>query len=303
VQTLSVVIVHYRTPEALRVCLNSLEEADEIIVIDNSASKFDISQLNLDFPNVIWKLMERNIGFGAACNVGLKSATKDLVLFLNPDAAAKPGALSSLITVFSDQTVVACGGKLEFPNGSLQESACGRLTLGAVFREQTLLEKFFIKLGKGPLYWQSGVLLKQGAGPFEVSQVMGACLMVRRDLALKTLFDEDFFLYCEDTDFCKRLTKLGKILYVPEAQFSHELGLSTSENRWWSVAMYNRGKELYFLKHHGKLAWLICVLIDRAGAKFRITGGLLTLRMPYSKLFWRVLWAPIQGPKLPEDSL
>jgi GT2 family glycosyltransferase len=64
-------------------------------------------------------------------------------------------------------------------------------------------------------------------------------------------FDERYFLYVEDTDLCYRLSKLGRIRYVPEARFVHELG-SSSASRWQAVALYNRGKELFFELHHGK---------------------------------------------------
>jgi len=56
--------------------------------------------------------------------------------------------------------------------------------------------------------------------PSETKQVMGACMMMRKGLR----FDERFFLYCEDTELCYRLGQTGKILYVPQAKFFHELG-------------------------------------------------------------------------------
>jgi hypothetical protein len=77
---------------------------------------------------------------------------------------------------------------------------------------------------------------------------------------------------------------------------------SEGENRWWSIAMYNRGKELYFFIHHGKLSSIICLLMNRFGALIRMVAHALALRKIKVKMFWRVLTAPISGPTLPEDA-
>jgi len=302
VPTFSIIIVHYHTPEALRECLESVFEAGEVIVVDNSFAKLDITTLKNEFPSVNWINPLKNLGFGRACNLGLDAAKNDLVLFLNPDAVALPGALAELGRVFDDDLVAAAGGMLRFQDGRLQESACGELNLWAVIGEQIFLEKSLGKINLWPKYWRSKELVNKGSGPFEVAQVMGACLAVRRETALKVRFDEDFFLYCEDTEFCKRLAQFGKILYVPKAEFTHQLGLSSTGNRWWSIAMYNRGKEMYFAKHHGKFAELLCLKKNREGALLRVILGFFTLRFEYSKTFWKVFTAPKLGPELPDDA-
>lgn len=119
-------------------------------------------------------------------------------------------------------------------------------------------------------------------------------------------WDERFFLYCEDTDLCLRLSTQGKILYLPYAKFTHELG-SSSKNRARAVGLYNRGKELYFEIHHGKLASALCFLLDRLGALYRVLiWGLLTLltvgKVPrfreQLRIFTQVLGFPRLGPKL-----
>jgi GT2 family glycosyltransferase len=88
-----------------------------------------------------------------------------------------------------------------------------------------------------------------------------------------------------------------------DARILHALGASSEgENRWWSIAMYNRGKELYFFIHHGKLSSIICLLMNRFGALIRMVAHALALRKIKVKMFWRVLTAPISGPTLPEDA-
>lgn len=288
--TVSVIVVSYNTIDFLRTCLASLAEAAEVIVVDNASHDGSPEMVEREFPSVKLVRNGQNLGFGAANNQGMDVATGDLVLLLNSDAYARPGAIRTLASVFEDSTVVAAGGRLLNPDGSLQNSTARRLTLWAVFCEQFYLERLFRS------YWTTASLPPDR--PSETEQVMGACLMMRP----VERFDERFFLYCEDTELCHRLRAHGKILYVPGAEFVHELGASSSARRWESVARYNRGKELYFSIHHGRAARFACFLLNRLGAVLRLIvwtlATLLTLgcvRRVRAKvsLFFRVLFAPV----------
>lgn len=235
-----------------------------------------------EFPTA--KLIEgKNVGFGQGNNKGLEVAQGEIALLLNSDAEATPGAIDLLADSLSE-SVVAVGGRLEHADGRLQESACRGLTLWAVFCEQTFLEKLFPRSYLFSPYWMSSRLPDGG----EVEQVMGACLMMRRVEGSFLKFDPSFFLYCEDTELCRRLRKHGRIRYVPQARFRHELGQS-SPNRSRSVILYNAGKELYFDIHHGRLAAILCLCLNRLGALLRIVAGVFVL--PKAKTFWPVLFA------------
>lgn len=242
-----------------------------------------------EFPSVCLLPQSSNLGFSRANNVGLDASTGDLILFLNSDAYAKPQAVETLATAFSDPKVSAAGGRLLNLDGSLQESVAGKLTLWNVFLEQWYLDGIARRFGRG--YWRTKSLPSDTNST--VDQVMGACLMMRKSAGQR--FDERFFLYCEDTELCARLQEHGVILYVPAAEFIHELGSSSSDNRWLAVARYNLGKELYFRIRHGKFASSFCWKKNREGAILRIIAGVLTSftaggRMK-AKIFWRVLWA------------
>ncbi len=299
----SVVFVSFNTRQLLRAAIRSIPPECEIVVVDNASTDGSADMVRSEFPEARLIVNDRNVGFGAANNQGLQAATRPLVLLLNSDAEALPGAIDRLAAEFRDPSVVAAGGRLQNPDGTLQESAAAELTLWAVFCEQTLLEKAFRRSKLLSPYWLSSRLLQHGAGPFEVPQVMGACLMMRP----VERFDERFFLYCEDTELCHRLRRHGRILYVPDARFVHHLG-SSSTHRWEAVARYNRGKELYFLLHRGRAAWLTCLLLNRLGALLRTIAwsavALATLgtrrRAPANAaLFLRVLCAPLNGPSDP----
>lgn len=292
--TVSVIVVSFNTVDFLRTCLTSLGDADEVIVVDNASHDGSPEMVEREFPGTRLIRNERNLGFGAANNLGIEVAATDLVLLLNSDAHARPEAIRKLAEVFDDPKVVAAGGRLLNPDGTLQNSTAKRLTLWAVFCEQLYFERLF------HAYWTTTSLPQNR--PSETEQVMGACLMMRPI----ERFDDRFFLYCEDTELCTRLRRRGVILYVPQAEFVHELGASSSTGRWRSVARYNRGKELYFGIHHGAISMLVCFLLNRLGAVLRLivwgiptllTLGLVPRFRSKAGLFVCVLFAPLSGPQ------
>ncbi len=317
----SVVIVSFNTRDKLRRCLSCIEPEHDVIVVDNASTDGSPQMVGKEFDHR--RLIEntQNVGFGAANNQGMAVARRELVLFLNSDCYAAPGAIAKLSTALDNFSVVGAGGKLLNPDGSLHESVAGPLTLWAVFLEQSYLEKLFggywrtkqalQRAGEGEeprATGRGGVARSESVGETgiaEVVQVMGACLMIR---PVET-FDERFFLYCEDTDLCLRLKKHGSIVYVPAADFTHELGSSSvGSARWLSVARYNRGKELYFAIHRGNAASVVCWLLNRKGAFLRLaayglatlgTLGINALLRQRVALWWRVLTAPRLGPDRP----
>lgn len=311
----SVVIVSYNCREDLCTCLRSLPSDVEVIVVDNASSDGSVEMVRAEFPTCTIIRNESNLGFGVANNIGLRLARGKYALLLNPDAQVCDDAVE-VLTAFMETTsdAVACGGSLWFPTGGLQQSACNSLSLWAVFCEQTLLEKLFPRSRVLSPYWLS----KRHVGErgthtaLRVSQVMGACLMMRRIEGRFLEFDERFFLYCEDTELCKRLSRHGSIWYVPAARFLHRLGTSSISSRHRSIAYYNRGKELYFRIHHGRLAAIGCFLLDRLGALIRALawGATATLTLfsvrrfrTQAWLFLRVLAAPIDPYPPRADSL
>lgn len=307
--SVSAIVVSYNTAELLRACLESLGEADELIVVDN-ASVDGSPEVVLDaFPNAKLIVNPVNQGFGSAVNQGLDAMTSDLAIVLNADIRAKPGAIARLADAVSVEGTVAAGGKLLFPDGEVQQSTTNALTLWAVFCEQTGLEKIFPSSRIFSPYWTTHRLLREKPDEkiLPVVQVMGACLMMRP----LERFDERFFLYCEDTELCRRLSGHGKIVYVPGAEFTHALGAASSSSRWRAVALYNRGKQLYFKIHHGSVHAAICFLLNFLGALLRFAGyGLATiLTLGLSKklrtqalTFARVLAVALGADPLPSDS-
>ncbi len=298
----SVIVVSYNTRDKLRHCLSCIEPEHEVIVVDNASDDGSADMVVTDFPRVLLHRSEENLGFGPANNVGAKMATRELLLFLNSDAYAQPGAINAQAAVFAEPLIVAAGGRQLNTDGTLQQSTAERLRIWAIFLEQTFLEKLILKTG-GSAYWNTSRLFRQWQKtqqPQPTEQVMGATLMMRS--SLEERFDERFFLYCEDTDLCHRLRRHGEIVYAPDAVYTHDLGSSSSKEPWRGVARYNVGKELYFAIHSGPSAFVVCLLLDRLGALLRLvlwgTATLVTLARiatfrRRAEIFWRVLTAKV----------
>jgi len=300
-QGVSVVVVSFNTREKLRRCLQAIPNDYQVIVVDNASIDGSAEMVETDFPHVELLRNKVNEGFGAANNRGCAHVKQPLTLFLNSDCYAHPGSIDILARHMNHESVIACGGRLLNPDASLQNSASNMLNLWHVVCEQLYLEPLVRS------YWTTPG--KNHRRIMRVGQVMGACLMIRSG---SVLFDERFFLYCEDTDLLYRLNRAqnGVILYVPQAEFTHELGASSEgAGRWVSVARYNRGKELFFRSHFGLIQATCCWLINRFGALLRLAiwsaANILTLfqvqrwrdRIP---LWGSVLTAPLAGPPRPD---
>jgi GT2 family glycosyltransferase len=295
----SVIIVSYNTRELLRECIESIlcEQGDglavEVIVVDNASADGSAAMVAERFPQVRLIANPDNRGFGAACNQGLEVAQGRYALILNADIRAQPGALQRLVGFMDAHPDAAiCGGQLRYPDGRIQPSCARDLTLWWVFCEQSMLAKLFPRTRLFGGYWRTHW---DFSATIETEQVMGACMMLRRPFPR---FDEDYFLYCEDTDLCYRVRQAGgKIYYVHDAVFVHHLGASGEPQRAQMVIYYNCGKERYFRKFHGAWQARVCRWLNKGGALLRVLLGLggvvLTLGRHagfrhYAATFWQV---------------
>jgi GT2 family glycosyltransferase len=231
---ISVVIVNYNAGSLLAECIGSaLPQVDEILVVDNASRDASMEQCaRLYAANSRLQLIfnSANLGFAAACNIGFLQAKGDYILFLNPDchldAAAVPALLAALQAAPS---VGMVGGLLMNLDGS--EQGGGRRAVPTPWRsfvrafglnrfEKRWPKLFFdFHLHKQPL----------PSEPIDVEAISGACMLVKRQAVDAVgLWDEDYFLHCEDLDWCMRFRQKGwNILFVPSAHILHALGVSS----------------------------------------------------------------------------
>lgn len=230
---LSIIIVSYNTKSFLRECLQSLEKSKskkytyEVIVVDNASKDESLEMIQEEFPQVIRVANKENEGFAKANNKGVAKATGRYVLFLNSDTIVNKEALEEVITFLDDQkSVGAATCKVALPNGELDDAAHrGFPTPWNALSHFSGLTKIFphSKLFAGySLGWKDTTVTH------EIDACAGAFMMVRSQAGKEVdWWDEDYFFYGEDIDFCYRLKEKGwKIYFIATVSILHYKGVS-----------------------------------------------------------------------------
>jgi len=229
----SAIVVTYNSAGQIGRCLEALrkEARWQRIVVDNASQDDTIERAEKADPAARVVKNRENMGFAAAANQGARLASGNILVFLNPDTIAKPGALDELAKALEEEKVGAAGGRLLRENGEVDRGFCLRRfpTLSSMAAEILLLNRLW---PSNPLNRNYRCLDLDYSKPQEVDQPPGACLAVRREAWTSIAgFDEGFFpVWFEDVDFCRRLrTHHWKILYSPSAVFVHRGGHSVSQ--------------------------------------------------------------------------
>jgi N-acetylglucosaminyl-diphospho-decaprenol L-rhamnosyltransferase len=251
----SAIVVTYNSAASIGPCLEALTREDcEIVVVDN-ASQDDTVQRVEEF--VAWHPVrlianEQNLGFGAAVNQGARDATGDVLLILNPDAIAEPGAPAALLRCLAGTKADAVGGALlENDNQPARGFAFRRIpTLAPLLWEVLLLNQLW---PGNPVNRRYRYLDADYSQEQEVEQPAGACLAVTR-AAWNSLggFDEQFFpVWFEDVDLCKRLLDAGeRIFYCPAARFGHAGAHSVGQLSFHDKQMFWYSNMLRYARKH-----------------------------------------------------
>ena len=245
----SVVVVTYNALPWIERCLESVR-AYETIVVDHGSTDGTLELVRRRFPQA--RLIEEgNTGLGAGSNTGMRVASGRYFLLLNSDAWAIGDAVEQLAAFAEAHPEAAVvGPKLLNPDGTLQRSVRGFPTIWRLATEYFFLRK----LAPGTRALNAFYAARFPHDEVrEAEFLMGACLLVRREAADTVgLFDEDFFMFSEETDWCYRFRQAGwNVLFFPGAEFVHVGGATTSQN--WGP-MYReqlRGHLRFLAKHRG----------------------------------------------------
>jgi GT2 family glycosyltransferase len=258
----AVVIVNYQTYAELRACLASLGPASDdvqVVVVDHAPRRQDAEDVAAAFPHVHLLRVAANEGFAAGVNRGARLLRARYTLLLNPDAIATPDLARQLADWMDGHPDTgAAGPRIRNADGSVQASArrFPDLTTGIAGRSSWLTRVF----PGNPLSRRNLAPSDHpGAEPADVDWVSGACMIVKRD-AYEAVggMDEGFFLYWEDADFCRRLTRAGwRVAYVPAYAVQHTGGASSRHARDASVAAFHDSAYRLFRKHAGYPAKLL----------------------------------------------
>lgn len=249
---LSVIIVNYRSWGRLRQCLDSLlaipqsRLSFEVIIVDNDSHDGMLQDFQLAYPHFSYIQNAANNGFAHGCNLGAAKAKGGYLLFLNPDTVANETALIGMLNkarACKDYSVISCrqareDGSEEKPYGSFLSPMTLTGWLRAIKR----------------LYSGSKRKLFSKAGIISPDWVSGSVIMVSRESFISLGgWDEDFWMYFEDVDLCKRARDVGgDIILLRDVTIKHNHGGSTRNNVRISAltqSEVNISRHVYISKH------------------------------------------------------
>jgi len=230
-EKITVVINTFKSEDKIRACLNSIDPNFKVIVVENSKNNKFKEMLEMNYPNVKCFLTGENLGYAKGNNFGLAKVNSLYALILNPDAILHPKTLNNFIN-----------STKKFPNFAI---------MGPSKQDE----------------YSTSDKNKNKDDIFEVDKVKGFAMFLNLDQFKEVgFFDENFFIYLEEIDLCKRLKSKGKTIYLNKnLEIKHEGGRSHNQSinlemelsrnwHWmWSTFYFNK-------KHYGYLFALIKIL-------------------------------------------
>lgn len=305
---ISIIILNYNSGNFLTKCLQSIKASDldglniETIIVDNASRDESIELVHkfLSRADSFGKKVKiirnrKNLGFSAGNNVGVGEASGKYILFLNPDTVLSKTALKQVFEFM--EKYPDCGvttARLELADGTLDEAAhrgfptpwnafCYFSGLGKIFPKSRLFSGY-------TLGW-----LRDSKENHEVDAISGAFFFIRRAVGEKlSWWDEDFFWYGEDLDFCYRVKKAGwKIMFLPDVKVLHYRGITsgikghskklstaTRETRLRAARASVEAMRIFYRKHYQKqypvfITFLVLLAIEVLG-RIRIAKTLFS---------------------------
>lgn len=244
----SIIIVNYNTLSLTKSCIDSVFEKTEgiefeVILVDNNSADGSRDLFSAD-SRIKYIYNDTNLGFGRANNLGLSYAVGRNILFLNSDTLLINNAIKILSDYLdSNINVGGCGGNLYYEDLTPNLSFV-RHYPSLIWEINALFHGIPSRLLR-----YDNSMFNFSNEPCSVAYIWGADLMIRKSLLDRYgAFDNDFFMYFEETELCHRLTTKGyNIMSVPQAQIIHLNGKSTKQHKGPSN-MYIQSNYIYIDK-------------------------------------------------------
>lgn len=277
-----IVIVNFNSGQYLARCLASIAEHARdarVIVVDNASTDGSDRAAETALGDVAIVRNDRNRGFAAAVNQGVRMSRADegLIMLLNPDCQLLAGAADRLreeLEIHPDCAIV--GPQVLNENGGVQGSVRTDPTLlTGLFGRSSLLTRLFPSSPLARRNLRSDLTDAGTNATAIVDWVSGACMMIRRT-AFDSVngMDERYFLYWEDADLCRRLRGLGfTTRYVPGARVIHRGGVSSRSARSLALRAFHRSAYIYYASHvrRGVLARAFSCVVLQARCAWKLT--------------------------------
>ncbi len=252
----SVIIVTYNSEKQVKNCLESIFSSKtkkrkvEIIIIDNNSKDKTLKIVKTYFDKKVNIVHNKtNLGFAKAVNQGIKKSKYKQILLLNPDTRLYEKSIEILIEQKKQFKADICGGKMVKTDRTVHGSFVREPNLLTALFDFTNLRKIFPKNKWHKEFYHLD--LKEIVKPLEVGGVSGGYMLMDKRINEKNKgFDENFFLYLEDLDYCLRAKKRGfKIFYFPESIIWHKGGGSSKNKDRINYQAWLKSRKYFWRKH------------------------------------------------------
>ena len=227
---ISIIIINYNSKIFLFDCINSIINSNipteyEILLINNSINE---NIENFSSKTVKVFNVNCNLGFSKAVNYGVSKSSGNMLMFLNPDTILEPDAIENMYNYVNENEMIGVvGGRILNADKTFQLSS--RRKFPNIFNLLVLLTRINRVFPKSKIFgsYNYGNLSEDIFS--EVDSVSGACMFIKKNIFnFVGGFDENYFMYFEDTDLCLQLKKNNyKVIYNPLAKLTHIKGGSS----------------------------------------------------------------------------
>lgn len=245
----SIIIINYKSCGLVMDCINSIVQQSipgsyEIIVVDNDSQDGAKEKILAVNKKVQWLEMGYNAGFARANNAGIRISQGDYVLILNADTIILDNAINKSLGLLKKYPgAIGCGVQLLNTDGTAQISGAHFIKGGV----NTLLPlPYFGRLVRylGYKFKSTIPSVQDVQQDVEVDWLVGAYMLIKKEVLVTAgLFDEDFFMYAEEIEWCARLRKQGKLLLFADPKIIH-IGGGTSSD-YYNTEETENGKNLW----------------------------------------------------------
>lgn len=286
---IGVSIVSYNTSAILKKLLENLysqKKIDplEVWVVDNNSSDDSVQMIKKKFPKVNLIESKENLGFAKGQNLALKKINSELTLILNPDTNFEADTLSKMAKFMEQNPELGIGScKILNSNGSLDSNG-GDLPFGLALL--SWLFNFDFR-GVASFHRADGDFFKTK----DAGWVGGTFMVARKEVFEKIgFFNEDYFMYFEDVDFCYRAKNKGfKIGLNPDLKITHLSGASSKNPRFTQWKGEMQGLIHFSHKNFGPLYGLVVGVLVRLALILRVLAFAVLGKLDYSGIYFKVL--------------
>jgi len=275
--SLSIIIPSYNTKKLIINCLSSVFKQDkekvnfEVIIVDNASTDDSVKAIKKNFPQVKVIVNQENLGYARANNQALKQAKGRYILFLNSDTLILDKAIKkSLDFMTNNPQIDILGCQLLNKDRTIQPSGGFFPHLKQVFYMMFFLDDLPLINNLLVVYQQTNINFWKKKQFLD--WVTGAFLMVKKEVAVKIKgFDESFFMYGEEVDFCYRAKKKGfQVCFWPQAKVVHLKGKSSKNGFQRAVLGEYQGLQKFYQKHKPKWMLPVLIILLKIGAVLRV---------------------------------